>query len=353
MASFERANNAYQVMPELPPETEAALRCSIQTYGVVVPIVVDNEGNIIDGHHRLRLALELEMPFALTVVVPVPSMINTVAEDSDADARREAAHAKARKVPPLFPLADDVTTTYVEVPEGTDPVDVAKTLNLDRRHLDSGQRQQVVAALREQGYSLRAIAGAVGASKSQVGNDIKQLSTSGQLKSPKRIEGRDGKSRSATRSSPVVRIPPQLPSESTIAALGAGTEVSILTEDPTWSKIPSEATHYCPACERFLIVEDAPDADGHLYCKESGCDGEVELEGLSELADEKVMDWVWQFGIGCCGEVPLGLIPYLSAARHDELLVDLCKTNTMIVEMIARLKMSAQRRLEHPYPNAK
>ena len=44
---------AYQIMPPLPPETEAALRASIERFGVLMDIVVDAEANIIDGHHRL------------------------------------------------------------------------------------------------------------------------------------------------------------------------------------------------------------------------------------------------------------------------------------------------------------
>lgn len=117
----------YQLFDALDPATEAALRASINRWGVIVPVVEDQHGNILDGHHRSRIANELGIEYDRTVMVV----------DDEAQA-----------------------------------VEVAKTLNTDRRHLTIEQRRELVADLRAQGYSLRAIAGAVGVSQETVRNDI-------------------------------------------------------------------------------------------------------------------------------------------------------------------------------------
>lgn len=49
----------YQLLPPLSADDEARLRDSIRERGVEVPIVVDESGAIIDGHHRERIAREL------------------------------------------------------------------------------------------------------------------------------------------------------------------------------------------------------------------------------------------------------------------------------------------------------
>lgn len=46
-------------MPELDKATEDALRSSVDQFGVLVPIAVDQYGNIIDGHNRKRIADEI------------------------------------------------------------------------------------------------------------------------------------------------------------------------------------------------------------------------------------------------------------------------------------------------------
>lgn len=49
----------YQVMPDLSPEKYQELKASIIKNGILVPIEVDEEGNIIDGYHRAQIAQEL------------------------------------------------------------------------------------------------------------------------------------------------------------------------------------------------------------------------------------------------------------------------------------------------------
>ena len=44
----------YQVMPPLSPEEYAALKADIATRGVLFPVEYDEDGNILDGHHRVK-----------------------------------------------------------------------------------------------------------------------------------------------------------------------------------------------------------------------------------------------------------------------------------------------------------
>lgn len=141
----------FQLFPVLDSATESALRESISRFGVLVPVAKDQHGRVLDGHQRSRIATELGVDFRVDIHVCV-----------DDDEAREIAH----------------------------------TLNADRRQMSVEQRRQVVAALRERGHSLRAIAGAVGVSQQQVSND---LATVNDLTVPDRIVGKDGKSRPARR----------------------------------------------------------------------------------------------------------------------------------------------------------
>lgn len=49
----------FQFMPPLLPSEYLALTESIKTHGVQVPVIVDENGAIIDGHHRDQIAAEL------------------------------------------------------------------------------------------------------------------------------------------------------------------------------------------------------------------------------------------------------------------------------------------------------
>jgi len=49
-----QTTNKYQVMPPLSDEEYQALKEDIAENGMLVPVVQDTEGNIIDGHYRVR-----------------------------------------------------------------------------------------------------------------------------------------------------------------------------------------------------------------------------------------------------------------------------------------------------------
>ncbi len=49
----------YQVMPELTPIEYESLKADIAERGVLVPVEVDEHGEVLDGHHRIKAWHEL------------------------------------------------------------------------------------------------------------------------------------------------------------------------------------------------------------------------------------------------------------------------------------------------------
>jgi len=92
----------FQLLPELSAEEYTALRESIAADGILVPIQVDEDGVILDGHHRHAIAAELGIDCPRIVVSKL---------DTDTEKRT-----------------------------------VALALNLSRRHLNREQTRQVIAA---------------------------------------------------------------------------------------------------------------------------------------------------------------------------------------------------------------
>lgn len=144
--------SATQIFPPLDAATEAALRESIQRFGVIVPVVKDQHGNILDGHNRVRIATELDLL--------IPQRVRTVADEDEAQ-------------------------------------EVARTLNQDRRHLTVEQRRAIVAELRKEGHSQYAIAKAHGITRSTVQKDLRNLQVDTRYPpengAPDRAAGLDGK----------------------------------------------------------------------------------------------------------------------------------------------------------------
>lgn len=60
--------STYQFLPPLTLEERAALVESITTFGVLHPVVVDETGAILDGHHRAEIATELGIEYPRTVL---------------------------------------------------------------------------------------------------------------------------------------------------------------------------------------------------------------------------------------------------------------------------------------------
>jgi len=139
-----RGGMGYQFLPPLSDDERKALRESIETFGVLHHVVTDEDGAIIDGHHRAEVAAELGIEYPTTV---------------------------------LPGLSEE------------EKIETALTLNLGRRHLDLEDKQALVADLRERGLSVRWISEKTGIPKSTV-HRYSQRVPGG---TPEYVGGRDGK----------------------------------------------------------------------------------------------------------------------------------------------------------------
>lgn len=133
----------YQLLPRLTNDEYDALRADVQEHGIRVPIDVDEQGTIIDGHHRAWIAAELGVDCPRRVVAGLTD-----------DQKR--AHAIAT--------------------------------NVYRRNLTRDQRRDMVRRLRDSGMSTRQIADVAQVPRSTVSDD---LSESGHVVPA--IVGSDGK----------------------------------------------------------------------------------------------------------------------------------------------------------------
>jgi ParB-like chromosome segregation protein Spo0J len=150
------APGTYQVMPPLSHEEYAALTSSIVEHGIQVPIVVDEDGTIIDGHHRAQIAADLG--------VDCPRRV--VAGKADIDKR---------------------TLSFA--------------LNLGRRHLTREQRRGLIAdSLRaDPQLSDRQHAERTGAHHSTVGKIRAVLESTGEISQSETRVSADGRERPANR----------------------------------------------------------------------------------------------------------------------------------------------------------
>ncbi|MGH9291604.1 MAG: DNA methyltransferase [Acidimicrobiales bacterium] len=154
----------YQLLPPLSDDEYAALKASIRAEGALVPIVIDAESGLtIDGHHRRRAIEEL------------------AAEGVKVTYRREVRH-----------FADDEERVAFIVGS-----------NLFRRHLSKAQRAEVVASLRERGWSLRRIGTTLGVDPTTA---LRDLSIVANATIPERVERKGGGSYPAKRPTPAPSI---------------------------------------------------------------------------------------------------------------------------------------------------
>ena len=110
----------YQLLPPLSAEEYASLEASIIAHGVLVPVEYDEDGEILDGHHRVAICESLGL-------VDWPRFV-----------RKGLSEIDKRKL--------------------------ARELNISRRHLTTAQKQAIIAdQLRDTpSISSRAIAAMLG-----------------------------------------------------------------------------------------------------------------------------------------------------------------------------------------------
>lgn len=147
---------AYQVLPGLLPDEYAALRADIGAHGVRVPVDIDENGQVLDGHHRSLIAAELGIDCPRRLV-------------SGLSEAEKVAHAIA--------------------------------VNAHRRHLTQQQKRDLLAASikAEPEASDREHARLVGTSKNTAASVRTELESTGQIDQLTDRRGADGRVRPASQ----------------------------------------------------------------------------------------------------------------------------------------------------------
>ena len=208
------SDRPFQLLPPLTVEQRDLLRQSIRENGVLEPVVFDEDGEILDGHHRVEIAEELGIEYPRRVI-----------DDLDEPGKH------------MYAL----------------------TVNVARRQLDSAARGGLVAQMRIRGMSIRQIAKAVGIDPKTVRNDLAQV---GNQSPPDRVTGSDGKSYASSRPTPKpIETPGPVETPST-ASTGPGPSPAPAAAAPSSSQEPAVEPETCLGadmdCGRPLPCPDHP-----------------------------------------------------------------------------------------------
>jgi len=180
----------YQYMPPLSPEEYSELEDSIRKFGVMVPILRDPNGVVIDGHHRLRIAQSLGVDCPAEILV----------------GRSET----------------DLRTFAFE-------------LNLNRRHLTREQRRQLVAeSIKADPHLSSREHGRRAGVDHKTAETVRQaLMSGGEIPHLGARTGTDGKSYPATptRTPPRPALPPQFQSAVNAVTQAVGRIEKLQTDD--------------------------------------------------------------------------------------------------------------------------
>lgn len=152
-ARQEAANGIYQVLDPLSKDDFDALRESIEKNGVLVPVEYDENGHILDGHHRVAICKSLG-------ITEWPRFV-----------RKGLSEEEKRSF--------------------------ARSINFARRHLDTKQKQKVIQAQLKDtpSASNRAIAAKLGVDHKTVAGVRTRLEVTGEIPQFERTLGADGKER--------------------------------------------------------------------------------------------------------------------------------------------------------------
>lgn len=138
----------FQVMPPLSAEEYTALKADIAENGIEVAVEVDENGDLIDGHHRVKAWTEL-----LEAGVRVPDYPRIRVSGLTHEQKRERAYK----------------------------------LNFLRRHQSKEQKQEKVTELRLEGKTLEQITSLTGIAKSTAAEWLKDVSGSGNVSLPETV----------------------------------------------------------------------------------------------------------------------------------------------------------------------
>lgn len=262
-------------LPPLTPEEYEALKADIALRGVIVPILLDVHGNVIDGHHRRQAAREL----GEHIICPEETL--------------ECTEEEAR--------------------------DLAVVLNTHRRQLSPEGRREAVARLRELGRSVRQIAEAVGAPKSTVADDLATVRD--RTVEPERIVGADGRERPARRAEPVPE--PEVIGGQRLAPLMSSQTDDWATPQPLFDTLNAEFAFGLDVCATASNAKCAafydPSVDGLAQPWTGAC-------WMNPPYGEEIARWVEKAAVSAkAGATVVALVPartdtawWWSHCRHHE-----------------------------------
>lgn len=138
----------YQLFDDLDDKSYRSLKDSIKEKGVLVPVEYDETGEILDGHHRVKVCNELG-------ITEWPRFVRSGLTEEE-------------------------------------KLNHARVLNLARRHLTKEQREKVWVDLRNSGMTLQAIADADGTTSKDT---INRTLSNAKVQTPTKTKGKDGKKR--------------------------------------------------------------------------------------------------------------------------------------------------------------
>lgn len=138
----------YQLFDDLDEKSYQSLKESIIEKGVLVPVEYDELGEILDGHHRIKVCKELG-------ITDWPRFVRSGMTEEE-------------------------------------KLNHARVLNLARRHLTKEQREKVWLELRKSGMTLQAIADADGTASTKT---IQRTLSNDKVETPTKTKGKDGKKR--------------------------------------------------------------------------------------------------------------------------------------------------------------
>ena len=218
----------FQFLPPLSPEEYSSLEASIREHGVQVPIVLDENGVVIDGHYRQKIAQELGVHCPRTHVYDL----------SEAEKRT-----------------------------------LALTLNLDRRNLTREQRRAIVEASLKADPQLsnREHARRTGVDDKTVGKARADLEATADIPQLSHTVGADGKSRTTQPA----RKPQPAPTWTSEPREVVDRETGeIVTDTPTLPGQTIQTTeHVVIAQTRHLDLDDQPDDEPEEQPRVTGRDG--------------------------------------------------------------------------------
>ena len=168
----------YQLFDALSPEEYTALKDDIKQRGVLVAVELDENGIILDGHHRVKAWQEL---------------------------RDEGVELKD------YPR---IKRTFVDEAHKRNHI---RALNIIRRHLSAEQKAKQWADMRADGMTYQEIAQTSGVDNKTVRNSVKDNSST----QPAVVIGKDGKKYPPKRKPRKPRVTPEAPTKTVYQSAAA------------------------------------------------------------------------------------------------------------------------------------